>query len=266
MMPLSVVAALLGASCSAFAPKPLCGTPRRTAKRQSLQMNVITDRPARAALAAAYVGFAGAIATFPGEFNNPADIQLIQDALNDPTSMNPVFFFIFNSLGLIPAVNAAVLLPGAKDQRPLPAAPFVASSFFAGYGGVGPYMILREPRFGPIKRSELGFFPRVVTESKLFGAGLVAGAVGLYGGLLTQLSDGALSDYIDLAASSKLVSVSSVDFLILSLFAFEPIKEDMSRRGWWGCYGDNDVGRLAAFCFPVLGPAAYVLLRPALKD
>ena len=73
----------------------------------------------------------------------------------------------------------AVLLPGAKDQRPLPAAPFVASSFFAGYGGVGPYMILREPRFGPIKRSELGFFPRVVTESKLFGAGLVAGAVGL---------------------------------------------------------------------------------------
>ena len=50
-------------------------------------MNVITDRPARAALAAAYVGFAGAIATFPGEFNNPADIQLIQDALNDPTSM-----------------------------------------------------------------------------------------------------------------------------------------------------------------------------------
>ena len=42
--------------------------------------------------------------------------------------MNPVFFFVFNSLGLIPAVNAAVLLPGAKDQKPIPAAPFVASS------------------------------------------------------------------------------------------------------------------------------------------
>ena len=41
--------------------------------------------------------------------------------------MNPVFFFVFNSLGLIPAVNAAVLLPGAKDQKPIPAAPFVAS-------------------------------------------------------------------------------------------------------------------------------------------
>ena len=86
MMTLGVVAALLGASCSAFAPKTLRSTPRRT-RRQSLQMNVITERPARAALAAAYVGFAGAIATFPGEFNNPADIQLIQDALNDPTSM-----------------------------------------------------------------------------------------------------------------------------------------------------------------------------------
>ena len=86
MMTLSVVAALLGASSSAFAPKTLRSTPRRT-RRQSLQMNVITERPARAALAAAYVGFAGAIATFPGKFNNPADIQLIQDALNDPTSM-----------------------------------------------------------------------------------------------------------------------------------------------------------------------------------
>ena len=85
MMHLSLAALL--ASCSAFAPKPLRGTPRRHAKRQSLQMNVITERPARAALAAAYVGFAGAIAAFPGEFNNPADIQLIQDALNDPTSM-----------------------------------------------------------------------------------------------------------------------------------------------------------------------------------
>ena len=61
MMTLSVVAALLGASCSAFAAKSLRGTPRRTAKRQSLQMNVITDRPARAALAAAYVRHGGAI-------------------------------------------------------------------------------------------------------------------------------------------------------------------------------------------------------------
>ncbi len=56
MMPLSVVAALLGASCSAFAPKPLRGTPRRNTKRQSLQMNVITDRPARAALAGETTG------------------------------------------------------------------------------------------------------------------------------------------------------------------------------------------------------------------
>ena len=53
MMHLSVAAAALLASCSAFAPKPLRGTPRRNAKRQSLQMNVITERPARAALAEA---------------------------------------------------------------------------------------------------------------------------------------------------------------------------------------------------------------------
>ena len=91
-----------------------------------------------------------------------------------------VFFFVFNSLGLLPAVNAALLLPGAKAQRPLPAAPFVASAFFAGFGGLGPYLILREPRPEPVARSDLGFFPRYVSESRLYGLGLLAGAVGLY--------------------------------------------------------------------------------------
>ena len=55
---------------------------------------------------------------------------------------------------------------------------------------------------------------------------------------------------------------------VLSAFAYEPIKEDMSRRGWW----DEDApptagqqGRLAAFALlPLVGPASYLLLRPSL--
>lgn len=232
----------------------------------------VAERPARAGMALAYVGFASAIATFPGDFSNPADTQMIMDAINDPSSLNPVFFFVFNSLGLLPAVNAALLLPGAKAQRPLPAAPFVASAFFAGFGGLGPYLILREPRPEPVARSDLGFFPRYVSESRLYGLGLLAGAVGLY----ATLAGAAPTDYAgyqDLFASSKLVSVSTVDFCILSLFAFEPIKEDMSRRGWWSdsqsssdAPSSAEVARLAAFCLPVVGPASYVALRPALEE
>mmetsp|Transcript_29057 Transcript_29057/g.86790 ORF Transcript_29057/g.86790 Transcript_29057/m.86790 type:complete len:274 (+) Transcript_29057:170-991(+) len=251
-------------------PKRLGNVADRTRSRgarrgpaPTMAFSTVTEKPARAALAAAYVGFAGAIATFPGEFSNPADIELITNAINDPTSMNPVFFFVFNSLGLLPAVFAALMLPGAGGQR---LAPFsLGSAFFAGFGGLGPYMILRDPRPDPVKRSELGFVPRYVTESRLFGIGLLFGALYLYSVLVGGFSDASVAAYGDLFASSKLVSVSTVDFCILSTFAFEPIKEDMARRGWW----DEDApeyARLLAFCVPVVGPAAYVALRPALEE
>ena len=70
------------------------------------------------------------------------------------------------------------------------------------------------------------------------------------------------------AATSKLVHVSSIDFVILSAFAFDPIREDMSRRGWWDPQSaDNDVKRLLAFsAVPLIGPAAYLLIRPALPE
>tara|TARA_B100000768_G_scaffold170623_1_gene177177 strand:- start:51 stop:218 length:168 start_codon:yes stop_codon:yes gene_type:complete len=55
---------------------------------------------------------------------------------------------------------------------------------------------------------------------------------------------------------------------VLSLFFFEPAREDMRRRGWWSAEpSPAEVARLAAFCVvPVLGPAAYVLARPALEE
>ena len=156
----------------------------------------------------------------PGDFDlSPAsaDNQLIARAIEDPSSLNPIFFFIFNSLGLIPAVNLALLLPGAREQAPLPTAPLVGASFALGYGAVGPYLALREPRDAPISRAELGFFPRLVTESRLYGVGLVAGAAALAYGLLT-MSDvaGARAEFDQLFASSKLVHVSTIDFAILS--------------------------------------------------
>ena len=67
------------------------------------------------------------------------------------------------------------------------------------------------------------------------------------------------------------VNVSSFDLLVLSLFFFEPAREDMQRRGWWAAPGEEpsalQAGRLAAFCaVPLLGPAAYVFARPRLPE
>ena len=112
--------------------------------------------------------------------------------------------------------------------------------------------------------------------------GLVAGALVL----AKILADGSGADSVaafgELFATSKLVHVSTIDLAVLSTFAFEPIREDMARRGWWSAPiapaaaregteaaqapSQVELARLAAFCFPVLGPAVYVLLRPALPE
>ena len=72
-----------------------------------------------------------------GEFSispNSADNQIIAAAIADPSSLNAIFFVAFNALGVLPAVNLALLLPGSKGQKPLPTAPFVGASFALGFG------------------------------------------------------------------------------------------------------------------------------------
>ena len=82
-------------------------------------------------------------------------------------------------------------------------------------------------------------------------------------------SASATAEFAELFATSKLVHVSTIDLTILSLFAFEPIKEDMARRGWWDEDEpmDGQMTRLLAFSLvPVLGPCAYLTVRPGLSE
>jgi hypothetical protein len=228
--------------------------------------------PARAAMAAVYFSalfylFSGAAPpSLPDE-----TLALVKECV-DPAAAPSVFFFIFNALGIMPALYAAVLLPGAKDQSPLPAAPFLAASFFAGYGATGPFLALRQPRPGPVSRSELGFVGRTVTESRVFGAAMLLSSL-LLAAKLLSIPDwpAAIATFRSLFDSLQLVNVSSFDLLVLSLFFFEPAREDMQRRGWYAPPGEEpttgQILRLAAFCaVPVLGPAAYVFARPALPE
>jgi hypothetical protein len=263
------------ATAAAVAAAPPSAAARDRGSAWAAAFTTVSERPARLSMAAAYVGFSTYVALFsPGSFDvspDSFDNQLIMRAIDDPSSLNPIFFAIFNALGVIPAINAALLLPGSRNQAPLPAVPFIVSSFALGFGGIGPYLTLREPRPQPLARSELGFFSRYVSESRLFGAGLLAASLFLVYGLVT-ISDltAATTGFSELFASSKLVHVSTIDFCILSLLTFEPIREDMARRGWWtggdGAEGNN-LGRLLAFSLlPVVGPAAYLVARPSLPE
>jgi len=255
-------------------PRPRPCRPRTSAPSMSSEepAGALLRRPVRAAIALTWLlVVAYVVELSPGSFDSMSpdslDNQLIMKAFADPSALNPLFFFIFNSLGILPGVNLALLLPGAMRQ-PLPTAPFVAASFALGFGAVGPYLALRQPRPEPVRASELGFFTRNVTESRLYAGGLFLASLALTAGLFAALGDPAvMSEFATLFATSKLVHVSTIDFAILSAFAFDPIREDMSRRGWWKPgSGGNNVGRLLAFSMvPLLGPAAYLLARPPLE-
>jgi hypothetical protein len=62
---------------------------------------------------------------------------------------------------------AATLLPGAKDQRPLPAVPFIVASLAAGMFALSPYLALRERR--PVLKKN--------ARRKAFAAGVTARAI-----------------------------------------------------------------------------------------
>lgn len=231
----------------------------------------VTSSPARLAMLATYVSALYYVGSGTAPAGDPdATISIIKDCL-DMDAAPSIFFSIFNALGVVPAIYAAVLLPGAQEQKPVPPA-LIATSFFAGYGGLAPYLILREPRPEPVFRNDLGFLARTLTESKLFAAGLLLTSLALAAKLVAIPDfDAALATYWSLFDEFGIVNVSSFDLLVLSAFFFEPAKEDMRRRGWWAAPGEEptteQVARLAAFCaVPVIGPASYLVARPALPE
>lgn len=75
------------------------------------------------------------------------DTELIKTIISTPFdgSVSPVFVAIFNALGILPAVLGSLLLSGGGKNQRVPAFPFVFSSFFLGFFGIGPYLFLRKP-------------------------------------------------------------------------------------------------------------------------
>jgi len=231
----------------------------------------VQGSPARAAMALTYAAALYYVGSGMAPAGSPEDtLKIVTDCL-DTAAPPSLFFVVFNALGVVPALYAAVLLPGAREKNngPVPVAT-IATSFFAGFGGLAPYLILRRPRTEPVARSELGFVCRTVTESRAFGAAMLLASLALASRLFA-IDDlpAAFATYGTLFDSFGIVNVSSFDLLVLSAFFFEPCREDMQRRGWWTPKGEApsaaQVARLAAFCaVPVLGPAAYVATRPRL--
>jgi len=162
-----------------------------------------------------------------------------------------------------------LLMPGAKGQT-LPAAPFVGGSLLGGYGALGIYTSTRKANPSPITKADLGWFTANVLENKVFNwfvfvvfssAYFSSGALGAF---ITNPGD-LINDYADLFSQTAFVSVSSLDFLILTISAASFIPEDLERRGYKGDLAPSVIAALSCL-LPGAGAALYCALRPSLED
>lgn len=201
-----------------------------------------------------------------------ASMEILQRFLDNPTNpegVNELFVTVFNLLGLYAAPIACLLLPGAGRQS-LPAAPFVLGSMFGGYGALGIYAMSRTPDATSSSKSDLGWFTSNVLENKVFNWVVVFACAsafvtsGAFGALVADPAN-LIGGYAEMMSGSAIVSVSSLDFAILTLTAASFVPEDLSRRGY---RGDVDPAWIAAstMLLPGLGVSLYCALRPSLVD
>ena len=233
-----------------------------------------------------------------GELGAESDTAMIMSYIDNPA--NPGFAegfqLVFNLLGILPIVLASIAVPQAS-KRGLPPLPFLASGFGLGYGGIGkseqaelvilksetetnsfftstigPYLSFRAPPRDEFVPSEASWFTKNVLENKLFSWGLVGGIlflpfyVGLVDAVTTDGFASAWKSYTDLFVTSKFVSTSSVDAVVLNIAAAGLIPRDLKLRQ---PEIDDEKAKIVAastLLLPFLGAAMYCALRPALPS
>lgn len=205
----------------------------------------------------------------PGSFGDPADTELLQKFIANPTSpsaagVNELYYFIFNLFAVVPPALGALILPGSRGQR-VPSWPFAAASLGLGYFAIGPLMTLRTPRQAV---GVEGDFPaRGIVESKPFALGLLLFTLVLpFSSELLAVDNwpAVLTGFKELFDSSRFVCVSCLDLFLLNFVAASLVAEDAERRG----VSDADARKyeLAAYLLPVIGSVGWIALRPALMS
>ncbi|WP_448561634.1 DUF2834 domain-containing protein [Trichothermofontia sp.] len=187
--------------------------------------------------------------------NQPDTVELIQKlSLGQFQGINPLIVALFNLMGIWPLLYASVLLADGRGQK-LPASPFVALSFGVGAFALLPYLAFRQPNpifQGPRDRI-LRFF-----DSRWFVIGLALGTIAL---LAYGLSQGDWADFVYQWRTNRFIHVMSLDFCLLALLFPAIVPDDMARRQF-------DQPRLfwLVSALPLLGPLAYLILRPPLPE
>lgn len=236
------------------------------------------------------------------------DLYLLQKLIpgapgtvDDGVAVNAVFYALFNAMGVMPALYAAVLIPagrsgggggvagsgrsGGSFPPRLPAWPFVAGSFALGFFALGPYLALwtpappvasEEDRGGPrdaaapplpqaLEKSGTlgGVFLRAL-ESPITAAVLFVAAAS-QALIAATAGESAWTEYLRLFDESRFVHVTSLDFCALSAFLPFWVSNDAAARKFGGSgSGGSSGGGSGNGATLAAAMAAVPLVGPAL--
>lgn len=210
------------------------------------------------------IGYAAFLAPNQTPLRDQYFIEKFLNLTDDGVVLNQVFSALFYIMGIWPMIYSALLIPAGKSRNGIPVWPFVSLSFAFGAFALMPYFALWQPPEDqaklPLPKAQLQDFKNVIgraVESKVVPWLLLAGAIYCTANLATAGS-AAWTEYSRLLQESRLVHVTSMDFLTLTILAPFWMVNDAQLRSWQG----NDKLLPLLCCLPFLGPAIYLCLRP----
>lgn len=182
----------------------------------------------------------------PGESGNSDEImmQLITGSFEN---VDPLVVMVFSFLGVFPILFALLLLP--NDRNKLPVWPFVIGSFALGAFALLPYFFLKRKTSADKQRISLKV--KRMQDSKVLLGFLITLTVFLY---IYGISLGSLENYQKALLSSQLVSVMTVDGIVLTWLSWYVFKQDSPNTSF-----------LAISFIPVLGPLLLLIMRSKRK-
>lgn len=187
--------------------------------------------------------------------DQPDTLNLIKDlSTGNWDGINPAIVALFNIMGVLPMLYACVLFLDGRGQK-VPAWPFASFSFGVGAFAILPYLALR--RSSPTFVGQKNWLLKLL-DSRITGAFVALGAIGL---LIYGVTAGDWSDFARQWQTSRFIHVMSLDFCLLCLLFPILLPDDMARRGltdrriFW-----------AVTLIPLLGPLAYITLRPPIRE
>ncbi|GAX83453.1 hypothetical protein CEUSTIGMA_g10878.t1 [Chlamydomonas eustigma] len=187
---------------------------------------------------AAFATYAFTMSPNQTPYRDEIFIKLLTGISQDSTyQINPVYFSVFNIIGIYTFIYQCLLIPGGRSANNIPAWPFVVVSYGLGALALLPYFALWRPIRDlelPLPKKELEGWNKLAmrgAETQVLPA--IALGFGIYLLYKAFTADGsAWEGYLQLFDESRLVHISTIDCTILMSLTPFWMANDAELRNW----------------------------------